>query len=156
MVTKGIKIMNKKLIALLAFAAIAPSVFAHHHGYRPAPVYHHHHHDRDMWGRGGRNFWPGFIGGVVGTVAYNALAADVVRSSQPTVVVQQPAPVVVQQPAPVIVQQPVVVQQTQITPVTTVQKVWVEGRYVEHVQANGAVVRVWQPGHYEQRTVTVQ
>jgi hypothetical protein len=24
------------------------------------------------------------------------------------------------------------------------------------VQANGTVIRVWQPGHYEQRTVQVQ
>jgi len=28
-------------------------------------------------------------------------------------------------------------------------RVWVEGRYVDQVQANGSVVRVWQPGHYE-------
>ena len=66
--------------------------------------------------------------------------------SSPTVVTQ---PVVVQQPAvatqPVVVQQPTVVQQ----PVVQRQPVWVEGRYVDQVQANGSTVRVWQPGHYE-------
>ena len=47
---------------------------------------------------------------------------------------------------PVVVQQPVVVN----------QNVWVEGRYVDQVQANGTVIRVWQPGHYEQREVLLQ
>jgi len=42
------------------------------------------------------------------------------------------------------------------TPVTQTQNVWVEGRYVDAVQANGTVVRTWSPGHYEQRTVVVQ
>jgi hypothetical protein len=28
--------------------------------------------------------------------------------------------------------------------------------HVDQVQANGTVIRVWQPGHYEQRTVQVQ
>jgi hypothetical protein len=60
-----------------------------------------------------------------------------------------PSPVVVQ-PAPVVVQQPV------YQPVYQTQNVWVEGRYVDTVQPNGAVVRTWQPGHYEQRTVQVQ
>ena len=59
----------------------------------------------------------------------------------PTVVQQ---PVVVQQ-QPVVVQQPTVVQQ----PVVQRQPVWVEGRYVDQVQANGSTVRIWQPGHYE-------
>ena len=27
--------------------------------------------------------------------------------------------------------------------------VWVEGRYVDQVQPNGVIIRVWQPGHYE-------
>ena len=43
---------------------------------------------------------------------------------------------------------PVVVQQT-----ATTERVWVEGRYVDQVEPNGTVVRVWQPGHYETRTV---
>jgi len=41
-------------------------------------------------------------------------------------------------------------------PVAQVQNVWVEGRYIDQVQANGTVVRVWSPGHYEQRTTVVQ
>ncbi|MBO7720818.1 MAG: hypothetical protein J6T01_00260 [Kiritimatiellae bacterium] len=69
-------------------------------------------------------------------------------------VVVQPATTVVATPTvvtqPVVVQQPVV-QQTVVQPVAAVQNVWVEGRYVDQVQANGTTVRVWQPGHYEQR-----
>ena len=58
---------------------------------------------------------------------------------------------VVVQSAPVVVQQPVGVQ-----PVYQTQNVWVEGRYVDTVQPNGAILRTWQPGHYEQRTIRVQ
>jgi len=103
------------------------------------------------WGRGGCNFWLGFIGGVVGGVVCNAVAAPYYRDtvgvqSSPTVVTQ---PVVVQQP--VVVSQPVVA-----TPVTQTQNVWIRGRYVNAVQADGTVVRVWSPGHYEARSVFVQ
>jgi len=98
----------------------------------------HHHHS--FWGRGGRHFWPGFVGGVVGGVVGGALYDTVIT------------------PAPVVVTTPTVVTTTPVvaTTVSTVQNVWVEGRYVDQVQANGTVVRVWQPGHYEQRTVVVQ
>ena len=82
------------------------------------------------------------VGGVVGTALASPYYSEtVVVQSSPTVVTQ---PVVVQQPAvvtqPVVVQQPTVVQR---------QPVWVEGRYVDQVQANGSTVRIWQPGHYE-------
>ncbi len=92
------------------------------------------HHGGSFWGRGGRNFWPGFVGGVVGGVLVDAVVG-------PSYYYSSPAPVVVTQPVvttPVVVQQPVV-QQT----------VWVEGRYVDQVKADGTVIRVWQPGHYE-------
>lgn len=103
------------------------------------------------WGRGGCNFWPGFVGGVVGGLAYNTVAAPYYRE---TVVVQSTPTVVAQ---PVVVQQPVVVSQPVVaTPVTQTQNMWVEGRYVDQVQANGSVIRTWQPGHYETRTVVVQ
>lgn len=139
--------MNRKLIVALMASLMSVGAFAapHHRPPPPRPIHHahhhHHHHAQAMIG--------GFIGGVVGGVVYHALAADPVVVSQP-VVVQQPAVVV--QPAPVVVQPPppAVVQQS------TVQNVWVEGRYVDQVQPNGSVVRVWQPGHYEQRTVIVQ
>ena len=145
--------MNKKLIIMLGVATVmAGGAFAHgwhggpRHCWGPRPhYYHHHHHHGGYWGPGGRYFWPGFVGGVIG----GAVASTIIDTS-PTVVVQQPAvvtqPVVVQQTAPVVVQQPapVVVQQP--------QQVWVEGRYVDQVQANGSTVRIWQPGHYEQRT----
>jgi len=100
----------------------------------------HHHHHHSAWGRGGRHFWPGFVGGVVGGVVGGALYDTVVT------------------PAPVVVTTPTVVTTTPVvaTTVSTVQNVWVEGRYVDQVQPNGTVIRVWQPGHYEQRTVVVQ
>lgn len=106
---------------------------------------HHHHHHGSVWGRGGSHFWPSFVGGVVG-----GIVADTVLSPAPVVVA--PTPVVA--PAPVVVTPAPVVVQT--TPVYTTQNIWVEGRYVDQVQSNGTVVRVWQPGHYEQRQVVVQ
>ena len=150
--------MNRKMTGKVAVAcavcvaicgtALAGPRGGHHHGgpgpgprfhpaphFRPAPMHHHRHHG--AWGRGGRYFWPGFVGGVVGGVLYDAVVA----------------------PSPVVVTTPTVVTTTPVVaaaPVQTVQNVWVEGRYVDQVQASGAVVRVWQPGHYEQRTVIVQ
>ncbi len=84
---------NKKLIVLTAIAALtvgtclarpapgrrpAPPPAPRHHVARPAPRPprpaprpHHggrHHRDDSFWGRGGRNFWPGFIGGLVGGI----------------------------------------------------------------------------------------
>ena len=41
-----------------------------------------------------------------------------------------------------------VVQQTAPQVATAV---WVEGRYIDQVQSNGSVVRVWNPGRYETR-----
>ncbi len=139
--------MNIKKTVVVAFAALmcVGAAWARPHGggarhvphhggfhhYRP-PVHHYHHH-----GCVGRSFWGGVVGGVVGGVLYDAVTYP---RYQETVVVQT-TPTVITQP---VVTQPVVVQQT-VTPA----KVWVEGRYVDQVQANGSVIRVWQPGHYE-------
>lgn len=151
--------MKTRFIVLVGAAALSAVAFARPYGggWRPGPAPMHYRHHHGGWGRGGRNFWPGFVGGVVGgAIIGSTLSRPALVVSQPVVaqpvVVQQPVitqPVVVQQP---VIQQPVVVQQ----PVTQVQNVWVEGRYVDQVQPNGAVVRTWQPGHYEQRTVVVQ
>ena len=103
-------------------------------GFRPAPIRHHHH--GSVWGRGGSNFWPGFVGGVIGGVLADAVVS--------------PAPVVVTTP---VVTTPVVTAPVVSTPVYSTQNVWVEGRYVDQVQPNGTVLRVWQPGHYETRQV---
>lgn len=114
---------------------------------RPAP-----HHSRS-------GFWPGFAGGLAAGVLL-----DISRPSRPipppatiyTTQVVTPTPVVVQQP--VVVSQPVVTQ-TVITdavvtqPAVTTQRVWVEGTYFDRVNADGSVTRVWNPGHYEVRTV---
>jgi len=116
----------------------------------------HHHHHHSGWGRGGRNFWPGFVGGIVGGALYDAVVtpAPVVAPApvvvNPTPVVVNPAPVVVN-PAPVVVSQPAVVTPPPVVVAPQPTTVWVEGLYVEQVQANGTVMRVWQPWPYEQR-----
>ena len=94
--------MNKKLIIMLGVATVmAGGAFAYphhgwhcgpHHGWGPRPHYYHHHYHGGYWGPGGRYFWPGFVGGVIG----GAVASTIIDTS-PTVVVQQPA--VVTQPA---------------------------------------------------------
>lgn len=143
--------MKKLLLVVgcLTVAFCAPA-YAHPHGFhgygRPHWGGWHHHHG-GWWGRGGRNFWPGFVGGVVGGALINHLTTPTVVT---TPVVTTP---VVTTP---VVTTPVVTAPVVTTPATTVQSVWVEGRYVDQVQANGTVVRVWVPGHYEQRTVIVQ
>ena len=145
--------MKIKMLVLIGAAALAFGAFAGPHWHPgPAPM-HVHHHGR-YWGHGGRHFWPGFVGGVVGGAVIGATMTRPVVVAQPAVVVSQPAVVVAQ---PAVVTQPVVVQQPVVTtPVTQVQNVWVDGRYIDQVQPNGTVVRVWSPGHYEQRTVVVQ
>ena len=146
----------KKALITVGIAAISLGVFARPHGgfgpgpgprfHHPPPGHHFHHHHGGFWGRGGRNFWPGFVGGVVGGVLYDSFV-----STRPVVAstVVTPAPTVV-------VQQPAVVTAPVVAPVQQTQSVWVPGCYVDQVQPNGSVVRVWQPGHYEQRTVLLQ
>ena len=151
--------MNKKtLIAALAVTTLALGAYArpHHGGFRharPAPIHRVHHapihHHHGTWGRGGCHFWPGFVSGVVGGVIGGVITDTVVA---PTTVI---TPTTVVTPATVVTA-PATTIVTTPAPVTTVQNVWVEGRYVDQVQANGTVIRVWQPGHYEQQTVTVQ
>ena len=109
-----------------------------HHG-----GHHHHHHHHGAYAVGA-----GILGaGLVASAIYDA--------TQPRPIIVESAPVVV---TPAV--QPVVVTPAPVVTTghyeTQVQNVWVEGRYVDQVQANGTVVRVWQPGHYEQRTVCVQ
>ena len=153
-VNGGTKMIKKTIVAVIV-AMCAVMCMARPGpgpgGFGPRPPVHHHH--SSFWGRGGRNFWPGFVGGVVGSALYSGVyrsyPSTVVYSSSPTVVTTTP----IVTPMPVVVQQPVVVQPQ---PVYTTQQVWVEGCWVNQVQANGAVVRVYQPGHYETRQVRVQ
>ena len=140
-----------KRIIVFAMALVAAStLFARGHApYRPPHVSvhtsHHHHH-----GSGGA-----IAAGIVGGALLGGLVASAVSTPAPVVVT--PAPTVVA-PAPVVVQQPVVVSQPVVVaqPVYQTQNVWVEGRYVDTVQPNGTVLRTWQPGHYEQRTIQIQ
>ena len=131
------KMIKMSLIALMA--ATTTTAFAHHH---------HHHH------RG-----TGFAIGA-GILGAGLLASTIYDATHPRPYVA-PAPVVVT-PAPVVVApQPQVVVQTPPPVVATghyetrVQNVWVEGRYVDQTTPQGAVVRTWQPGHYEQQQTQV-
>lgn len=114
-------------------------------GRRPAPrpvMVHHaprHHHS------GGKAFVGGLVGGIVGGVIGSAITTPPPPPPRREVIVTQP-PVVVS-PAPVVVQ---------TVSTTSTTSVWVEGRYIDQIQPNGSILRVWQPGHYEQRTVIVQ
>lgn len=148
--------MKKKIAVVIVMALSAGMLFARPHGghrgpkrdFRGAKMHHrshhrpHHPHHHSGWGRGGRNFWPGFAGAFVGGVVANTIVRPTVVT---TPVVTTP---VVTTP---IVTTPVVTQ-----PVYTTQQVWVPGAYVDQVQPNGTVIRVWQPGHYETRSVLVQ
>ena len=132
--------MNKmiKMFLIALMAATTTTAFAHHH----------HHH------RG-----TGFAIGA-GILGAGLLASTIYDATHPRPYVA-PAPVVVT-PAPVVVApQPQVVVQTPPPVVATghyetrVQNVWVEGRYVDQTTPQGAVVRTWQPGHYEQQQTQV-
>lgn len=155
----------KRLLFIICMALLASTVFARPHcpapGFHrgPGPGFHHassmsmhpHHCHRGYWGRGGCYFWPGFVGGVLGGVVGSAII-----DPAPVVVA---SPTVVATPAvttPTVVTIPAVTQSVVAQPLVTVQNVWVEGRYVDQVQPNGTVVRIWQPGHYEQRQTIIQ
>ena len=145
--------MKKVVVFVMALVA-ASTLFARgpvHRGPIPPPIHSSHHHHHHHHGSGGA-----IAAGIVGGALLGGLVASAVSTPAPAVVT--PAPVVVT-PAPVVVQQPVVVQSAPVVvqqPVYQTQNVWVEGRYVDTVQPNGTVLRSWQPGHYEQRTIQVQ
>ena len=131
--------MNKmiKTFLIVLMAATTTTAFAHHH----------HHHGT------------GFAIGA-GILGAGLLASSIYDATHPRPYVA-PAPVVVT-PAPVVVApQPQVVVQTPPPVVATghyetrVQNVWVEGRYIDQTTPQGAVVRTWQPGHYEQQQTQV-
>ena len=141
--------MKKVIVFAIALVAASTLLARGHAPYRPPHVSvhtsHHHHH-----GSGGA-----IAAGIVGGALLGGLVASAVSTPAPVVVT--PAPTVVA-PAPVVVQQPVVVSQPVVVaqPVYQTQNVWVEGRYVDTIQPNGTVLRTWQPGHYEQRTIQIQ
>ncbi len=149
--------MNKKtIIGAVCAAMVCTGVWAAPHGggrgpaprgggRGPAPM-----HQRAPRGGGhhGKHhkahqaFLGGIVGGVVGGIIHDA----VIGPCHP-----EPAPVVVHSPPVVVHSAPVVVQPA---PVVEVQRVWVPGQYVNQIAADGTVVRVWHPGHWEERTVS--
>ena len=112
-----------------------------HHAPRPMPHHHHHHH------RTGVAIGAGILGaGLVASAIYDAThPRPVIVESAPVVVTPAVQPVVVT-PAPVV---------TTGHYETRVQNVWVEGRYIDQATPQGTIVRVWQPGHYEQQSTQV-
>ena len=116
-------------------------------GHGPAPMHHggghHHHHHRGT----GFAVGAGILGaGLVASAIYDAThPRPVIVESAPVVVTPAVQPVVVT-PAPVV---------TTGHYVTQVQNVWVEGRYIDQTTPQGTIVRVWQPGHYEQQSTQV-
>ena len=96
----------------------------------------------NSWGHGGRNFWPGFVGGMVGGIVGTTIV-------NPPVVT--PAPIVVTPTPTVVTPTPTVITPAPIVVAPLPQKVWIEGRYIDQVQPNGTILRVWQAGHWEYR-----
>lgn len=110
----------KKLIVTLT-VMISLFACAHHHGYHAGygPRVAYAHHHHHHHSG---YFWGGVAGGLVASTIYNSLY-------RPTVV------------ATPVITTPVVVQPA--------NQVWIPGQYVDQVQANGTVIRVWRPGYYQ-------
>lgn len=113
------------------------------------------------WDGGRHHGWCANDGWLLGAGLAGGVLLGAVIASEPTVTVVEPArvvytpavPVVYSVPAPIVVQQPVVVQTGHYE--NRGQQVWVEGRWVDSMNAYGSPQRVWQPGHYENQTVQV-
>lgn len=148
------KIMVLAIAAAMSFAAVARP----HGGFR-GPMHHGgYHHHGSWWGRGGRNFWPSFAGGVIGSAVggwcYRGAVVAPTVVTTPTVIT---TPVVtVPQVVQPVTQIPVAttVQPYQYVPVETYRQIWVPGQIVPITRPDGTVTYVRQPGHYE--TVRVQ
>ena len=79
--------MKNILIALAVLAATMCTAAPYYHhrplhrapvvhrgpSLRPAHMPHHRYHNDSWWGKGGRNFWPGFTGGLVGSLLTPAI-----------------------------------------------------------------------------------
>ena len=148
------KIMVLAVAVAMAFGAFASphGGFGHHGGFRPGPgpMHHggfHHHGHGGVWGRGGRNFWPAFAGGVVGGMVEGYCYGGTTVVAAPAVV---PATTTVVAPAAVTTTPytyyPV---DTVVRPVEAYQQVWVPGALVPVTRPDGTVTYVRQPGHYE-------
>ena len=165
------KIMVLAVVAIAAVTAFARphGGFGPHGGFRPGhgPMHHGgYHHHGSWWGKGGRNFWPAFAGGVVGgmlggycyggTTVVAAPAVIPATTVIPTATVVAPVqPVGTTVPVTVPVSSvPYQYVGTAVRPVEAYQQVWVPGQLVPVTNPNGTVSYVRQPGHYE--TVRVQ
>lgn len=124
------KIMVLAVAVAMAFVASARphGGFDGHHG-----GFHHGH--GGFWGRGGRNFWPAFAGGVVGGMVGGYCYGGTTVVAAPAAVTTVP-----------YTYYPV---DTVVRPVEAYQQVWVPGQLVPVTNPDGSVSYVRQPGHYE-------
>ena len=130
----------KKIMVLAVAVAMAFVTSARPHGgfggFRPGPMHHggFHHGHGGFWGRGGRNFWPEFAGGVVGGMVggYCYGGTTVVAPAAVTAAPYTYYPL-----------------DTVVRPVEAYQQVWVPGALVPVTRPDGTVTYVRQPGHYE-------
>jgi hypothetical protein len=128
----------KKLIIIMIALSSSMS-YGRGHG-------HHFHHCHGRW------IGPAIVGGLVGSALINSYRSPAVVYTQPTYIHPYVAPVSVTQ-VPTIINTPTVITQPQpiiIHQQPRIQRVWVEGRYVDKVDIKGNVVRVWEPGYYKE------
>lgn len=142
----------KKIMVLAVAVAMAFGAFARPHGgfghrrggFRSGPMHHGgYRHHGSWWGRGGRNFWPGFVGGMVGGYCYGGTTVVTPAVVTTPTVVQPVATVPVGAAAPITV--PVSSQPS----VEAYQNIWVPGALVPVTNPDGSISYVRQPGHYE-------
>lgn len=142
---KKILVLALALASAFAFAAPRPRGCGLRPGawHRTPPRHHHYGH------RGGR------AAPLVGFAAGAAVGSIVASSPRPVVrtTVVQAVPVLAV-PVLLVPMQPTAV--VAAPPAGYVNRqVWVPGRYTDVIQPNGAAVRVWTPGHWENMVVPV-
>ena len=64
------KVLVMGCVAICAMVGVAAPRHGGHSMHHHAPV---HHYSHCFWGPGGRNFWPGFVGGVIGGALYGGI-----------------------------------------------------------------------------------
>jgi hypothetical protein len=116
------------IIVLVTMAALTGCAHWHHHGFRGC---HPHYYHGGFWGHGGRHFWPGFIGGVVGGAVVSAIAPSPTTVVYPTVVQPAVQPVYVQGTTPQVISPQVITVPYQEPAVVYVEN----GNTVVHTRA---------------------
>lgn len=136
----------KKLCVLVSMALLSVAVFARPHcgpGF-PHGGFRHHGYRHSFWGSGGRNFWPGFAGGLVAGAICNSYYRRPVVVTPPITTVVNPYPATVIT-TPVVTTTVVPTQPVYVPP----QRVWVAGHYETRYYPNGQPYQVWIEGYWQ-------